>query len=170
MKFEIAAVGVLLAGSVALAGCGGGGTSPTAAATTPAAASPAQPATAAGARSAASQYFALYSAGEFAASWALLNPAVQRAIPQRVWVAVHEGCAGASAGLAYHIKNVMVDQDTAVVAFRLAGARPGLASGTEAFAYAGGRWGYMPADMGLYRHGSVAKDIAAAKARGLCAG
>ncbi len=85
-------------------------------------------------------------------------------------MAVHEGCQGASTGLAYDIKRVAVDQDTAVVTVSVAGNQAKAASGNEAFAYAGGRWGYMPADMGLYKHGSVAKDIAAAKARGLCSG
>ncbi len=35
----------------------------------------------------------------------------------------------------------------------------------------GGRWGYSLADVGsVYAHGTVARDLAAAKAQGLCSG
>jgi hypothetical protein len=172
MGYKIIARCGAVAAALTLAACSGGGTAGTPASTGPSTASgaPAQPATAAAARSAALRYFSVYSAGQYGASWALLNPAVQRVIPRDVWVAVHEGCFGASTGLAYDIKRVAVDQDTAVVTVSVASAQAKAVSGNEAFAYADGRWGYMPADMGLYKHGSVAKDIAAAKARGLCSG
>jgi hypothetical protein len=172
MGYKIVARCGAVAAVAALAACSGGGTAGTPASTRGSTASgaPAQPATAAAARSAALRYFSVYSAGQYGASWALLNPAVQRVIPREVWVAVHEGCQGAGTGRAYDIKRVAVDQDTAVVTVSVAGAQAKAVSGNEAFAYASGRWGYMPADMGLYEHGSVAKDIAAAKARGLCSG
>ncbi len=162
----------VLAAAAALAGCSSGGTPQTAASAAPAAASqsPGQPETAAGARATAQQYFDLYSAGEYVAAWALLSPAAQKAIPQSVWVAVHEGCPSASAGLAYDVTHITMAGNTAVATVTLAGALSKLATGSEAFAYSGGRWGFSPSDMSMYGHGSVAKDIAAAKAKGLCSG
>ena len=161
-----------LAAAAALAGCSSGGTPQTAASAAPAAASqaPGQPETAAGARATAQQYFDLYSAGQYAAAWALLSPAAQKAIPQSVWVAVHEGCPSASAGLAYDVKHITMAGNTAVATVTLAGALSKLATGSEAFTYSGGRWGFSPSGMSIYGHGSVAKDIAAAKAKGLCSG
>ena len=38
----------------------------------------------------------------------------------------------------------------------------------DVFNYTGGRWRYSPQAPGIYRHGSVTADIAAAKAAGLC--
>jgi hypothetical protein len=43
------------------------------------------------------------------------------------------------------------------------------ARATETLVYAGGHWGFSPRDLGLYRHGSVSADVAAAKAVGGCA-
>jgi hypothetical protein len=85
-------------------------------------------------------------------------------------VGVHKGCPSSSAGMAYDVKNVTMTGNTAVVTVTLAGAASSLASGSEAFTYAGGRWGYAPSDLSLYQHGSIAADVAAAKAHGYCAG
>ena len=57
----------------------------------------------------------------------------------------------------------------AIVAERMPGTRPGRGKGEDVFAYANGNWRYSPSDLSIYQHGSVAADIAAAKAAGLCA-
>ena len=172
---RLAAAGIAAATLAGAAACASSTSSapPAAATATSAAASPsaspAQPQTAAGAKSVAQQYFGLYSAGQFATSWALLAPSAHKAVPEAVWVAVHQGCPSPSAGLAYDVKNVTLTGGTAVVTVTLAGVASRLASGSEAFTYSGGRWGYAPSDLSLYEHGSVKADIAAAKAAGDCA-
>jgi hypothetical protein len=62
------------------------------------------------------------------------------------------------------------DGDTAIVAVSLEGAAASLGSESEALTYSAGRWGLVPNDLSLYKHGSVKTDIAAAKATGYCAG
>ena len=163
------AAAALIAGGLTVTACSSSG-SPAPAGTAAAAPSPsAQPETAAGAKAAAQQYFGLYSAGQFTAAWTLLTPAVQKEIPAATWAGVHQGCPAQSAGMAYDVKNVTVTGNTAVATVTLAGAASSLASGSEAFTYTAGRWGYAPSDLGLYQHGSVAADVAAAKAKGYCA-
>jgi hypothetical protein len=63
----------------------------------------------------------------------------------RTWVAVHQGCPPQSAGLA-----------------------SGIGSVSEALTYTADRWGFVPSDLSSYGHGSIKKDIAAAKAAGYC--
>lgn len=171
------AYGVMTAACVVAAGCSSGppaapSSSATATATAPATAaataSAAQPETAAAARSVAEQYFGLYSAGQFAASYGLLAPSAQRAISEPTWVAVHQGCPAQSAGLAYNVSKATLTGNTAVVTVSLAGAAASLGSVSQALIYSAGRWGLVPSDLSLYRHGSVKADIAAAKAAGYC--
>jgi hypothetical protein len=138
-----------------------------AAASTPSVA--AQPETAAAAATVAKQYFGLYSAGQFALSWTLLAPSAKRAVSQATWVAVHQGCPSQAAGLAYNVKDTTLTGSTAVVTVTLAGAAASLASESESLTYSAGQWGFIPNDLGYYRHGSVKADIAAAKAAGYCA-
>jgi hypothetical protein len=148
----------------------------TVAVTTPRAVSredpPSQPETAIEATSVARQYFALYSAGQYAAAWSLFAPSAQHTVPLATWTGVHDGCVSPGSGLAYNVSDATVTGNTATVTVAFAGAASGLASGSEAFTYAGGRWGYTPspADLSLYQHGSVPADIAAAKAAGYCSG
>ena len=58
--------------------------------------------------------------------------------------------------------------DAAIVTEAVAGTalKPGTAE--DVFNYADGHWRYSPADLSIYRHGSVTADIAAAKAAGFC--
>lgn len=173
--------GALIAAAViAAAACSSGTPAPpsntattaaagTAPASPAAAASKAQSETAVGAAGVARQYFGLYSAGQFALSWTLLAPSAQRAVSQATWVAVHQGCPSQAAGLAYNIKDTTLTGSTAVVTVTLAGAAASLASESESLTYSAGRWGFVPNDLGYYRHGSVKADIAAAKAAGYCA-
>lgn len=134
-----------------------------------AAASTAQTETASAARSVAEQYFGLYSASQFAAAYRLLAPSAQRTVSQATWVAVHRGCPAQSAGLAYNVSQATLTGSTAIVTVSLAGAAASLASESEALTYSVGRWGLIPNDLSLYKHGSVETDIAAAKAAGYCA-
>jgi hypothetical protein len=59
--------------------------------------------------------------------------------------------------------------NTAIVTVSLAGVAASLGSESQALIYSAGRWGLLPSDLSLYKHGSVKADIAAAKATGYCA-
>lgn len=166
----IAAVVVIAGGGAAYAlsghGSSGNGGSPAASASTAA-----EPDTAAGVRAAAQQFYALYSASQWAAAWPYLTLAAQSAVPAATWTAVHDGCPSASAGMARVIKSVTVAGTTAVVAETVAGSLGNIATVSDAWTYSGGRWGFSPSSssMSIYTHGSVNADIAAAKAAGDCA-
>lgn len=131
----------------------------------------AQPETEAGVRADATQFYALYAAGQWAQAWEMLAPSAQKTAPESVYVAVHEGCPSASAGLARVIKSVTMAGSTAVVTETVAGALSSLGSVTDAWAYSGGRWGLtLPASsVKDYSHGSATADVAALKASGACA-
>jgi hypothetical protein len=130
-----------------------------------------QPETEAGVRSAATQFYALYSASQWAQAWQMLAPASQRAVPESLFVAVHQGCPSSTAGLARAIRSVAMAGSTAVVTEGLAGAASALGSVTDTWDYADGRWGVALAQSSLkdYSHGSASADVAAMKAAGLCA-
>ena len=140
------------------------------ASSSPAVSQAAEPQTASGVRAAAQQFYALFAASQFAAAWGYLAPSDQAAIPRATYVAVHDGCPPASAGLARVIKSVTVAGSTAVVTETVAGSLGNLGTVADTWTYAGGRWGYsyLPADMKMYSHGSAAADIAAAKTAGDC--
>jgi hypothetical protein len=125
--------------------------------------------TKAGARAAAARFDRLQVASQYAASWDLLTPTARRLVPRDVWVGVHEGCPAARPAGHRTLGRVTVFGTVAIVAERIPGTRPGRGKGENVFAYANGNWGYSPNDLSIYQHGSVAADIAAAKAAGLCA-
>jgi hypothetical protein len=58
----------------------------------------------------------------------------------------------------------------AIVTEAVAGipANPGTAE--DVFNYGDGQWSYSPGEVGIYAHGSIAADIAAAKSAGFCTG
>jgi len=172
----------LLVGSVAagLVGCSGSASGPPSASrsptgvtkTEPAAAAPAVtagPATKAAVRASVARFYGLYSASRFAASWDLLAPAAKRLVQRDVWVRVHEGCPSASTRAGRVIKSVTIFGNAAIVIETIAGASSKSGTAEDVFNYANGRWGYSPNDLGVYHHGSVAADIAAAKAARICA-
>ena len=132
-------------------------------------AGPAEPETQAGARTAAEQFDGLYAASRFADSWHLLAPAAKQHVPQDVWVKVHAGCPSGGSGLAPEIKTVTVFGNAAIVTETLTGASAKLGPAENVFNYVSGHWSYAPGNLSIYSHGSVAADIAAAKAAGLCA-
>jgi hypothetical protein len=123
----------------------------------------------AGVRAAAAQFDSAYFAGRFAAAWSLLAPTVRRKVTERVWVGVHDGCPSATSGVTRAIKAVTVFGNTAIVTetVREQASRHTV---EYVFYYMNGHWGYSPADPGIYLHRSVAADIGAAKAAGLCVG
>lgn len=129
---------------------------------------PVEPETTGGARSAASNFYELYSANQFSASWDLLSPTAQKAIPQAVWTGVHNGCPPAGAGTAVVIKSVIVFGNAAIVTETTSGPGSGSAKAEDVFNYVNGHWGYTPNNFSIYHHESVAADISAAKALGFC--
>jgi hypothetical protein len=165
-----------LAAGLALAACSATG-SGSSAASAPArsaspgaqASAPVEPATVAAVRADADDYLTLYTAGQFAVIYQMLSAPARQAINEQAWVAVHRGCPGATGGMSYKIRHVAVTGKTAVVSVALTGGAAKAASATETLVYAGGHWGFSPRDLGLYRHGSVSADVAAAKAAGGCA-
>lgn len=122
-----------------------------------------EPATLAAVRADAADYLSLASAGQFAITYQMLSARARQVITQQAWVAVHQTCAGTS----YKIKHLAVAGHTATVTVGLTGGRRGTL--TETLVYAAGAWGVSPSDLNLYRHGSVAADVAAARAGGNCA-
>lgn len=128
----------------------------------------AEPKTKAGARAAAARYYRQFFSGQFSAAWNLLAPAARRRIPQRTWVKVHLGCSAASEGSAGAITSVTLFGDAAIVTQKRHQSHARVTRGI--FNYVHGRWGYSPDDSSIYQYGSVAADIAAAKAHGLCSG
>jgi hypothetical protein len=122
-----------------------------------------EPATLAAVRADAADYLSLASAGQFAITYQMLSTSARQAISQQAWVAVHQACAGTS----YRIKHLAVAGNTATVRVALTGGHRGTL--TETLVYAAGAWGVSPGDVSLYRHGSVAADVAAARAGGNCA-
>jgi len=132
--------------------------------------SPADPQMRVGARAAAAHFYKLYSANKFAATWELLTPAAKRQIPKARWVRVHHGCPSTGAGMARVIKAVTAFGNAAIVTEAIAGTLSRLGAVGDVFSLVNRRWGYLPQDVSIYHHGSVADDIAAARAAGYCAG
>lgn len=128
------------------------------------------PKVAAAARPAAARFYAMLSAGKFAASWHLLAPAVRSQLPLRAWVGVHAACPTANLGKTRVIKSVTVFGDAAIVATVIRGATAKAHASEDVFNYVHGHWSYSPPDLGIYEHGSVAADVTAARVAALCGG
>jgi len=168
-------VGLVAAGLVGCSNSAPGhysaGPSPTDPATSgsPVQVGPAEPKTQAGARAAAAHFYGMYFASQFAASWDLLAPTAQGQVPQRVWIAVHDGCLPPRAGEKTRvIESVTIFGDAAIITGKPAGAPSRHRTARSVFNYANDHWGYSPNDLSIYHHRSVAADIAAARAAGLC--
>jgi hypothetical protein len=169
------AVGLVAAG---LAGCSVGSPKPSTAdpsstapgvvtSTAPPAA-PVSPQVRAGARAAAARFYGLYSASKFTVFWDLLPATTKRQVSRHVWVSVHDACPSSANGKSRIIRAVTVFGSSAIVTEAIAGASSDTAQ--DVFSYVNGHWSYSPEDLNIYYHGSVAADIAAAKAAGFCAG
>ena len=122
------------------------------------------------ARAAATHFYNVFSAGRFADSWALLTPTAKRQIPKTLWVRVHDGCPSAGTGTSRVIKAVTVFGNAAIITEAISGPLSSLGTAGDVFNYVDGRWGYLPQDVSIYHHGSVAADIAAARTAGYCSG
>ena len=180
MRRSVVQGAVVAAIVAATAACSGGASTSSAGSATTATTAPTsatavataaggQPETAAAATAAATQYFDFYSAGDFAATWGLLAPSAQREISEATWVGVHQACP-AAAGISYRVKGARLTGGMAAVTVDQTEHKTSFGSVTEAFSYSAGRWGFVPEDTSLYRHGSVTADVSAAKAEGYCAG
>jgi hypothetical protein len=175
--YKGAAIGLLAAG---LAGCTGTTASslstrdepvPSAVVTTTAAAAaPVSSAMRDGARTAAAQFYGLYSASRFSALWNLLSPAAKRQVSKNAWVSVHQACPGTAVGKSRTIKAVTAFGSAAIVTEAVAGTPPSPGTAEDVFNYGDGKWSYSPGEVGIYGHGSIAADIAAAKSAGFCTG
>ena len=167
-----AAVAAGLALAACSAGSSGSSAGPSAAgsaAPSAHASTPVEPETAAAVRADADDYLTLYMAGQFAIIYQMLTTPARQAINQQAWVAVHRGCPGATGGMTYKIRGIAVTGKSALVTVALTGKAAKPESATEALVYSDRHWGFSPRDLGLYRHGSVSADVAAAKAAGGCA-
>lgn len=172
----LSAFAVLLAVAASVAACGHPATTAPHAGTAPSSpashagrhSTPSAPVTVSGARTAATGYFDLYAAQQYAATWALLSPAAQQAVTSREWVKVHRACAGSSSGMAYKIGRVTLAGNVAVVNVSLAGALSKVGSEEQSFTYARGRWGFAPSDLSAYKGRTAAQAVSALKSLGLC--
>lgn len=132
-------------------------------------AGPAQPDTAAAAKTAAQEFMALYSAGQWSAAWQYLTPADKAKIPESLYTAFHDGCPSKSAGLAYEIQDVTLAGPTAVITYTIP-VLAKLGSATMAMAWVPAGWGVSLDASALkdYTHGSAKADIASARKTGEC--
>lgn len=126
-----------------------------------------EPETAAGALAAASSYFALYGAGQYAAVYPLIAPAARALIPESVWTGLHQQC-GQKSGLSYKVAHPVLSGPTAVMSVGFTGAASAIGSEQVTFTYSGGRWYYEVPDLQVYQGHNLAQAVAAAKAANLC--
>jgi hypothetical protein len=129
---------------------------------------PAEPKTKAGARAAAARFYSLFFGSQLADSWDLLAPVAKQQISRSIWIKVHDSCPSVARGKERVIKSVTLFGDTAIVTEGLPGPHSKRGRSEDVFTYYDGHWGYSPGNPSIYRHGSIAADIAAAKKAGLC--
>ena len=127
----------------------------------------ASPATAAAARSAATTYFSLNAAGQYAATYALLDFRARQQVPEATWVAVHQDCKSSAPVRAYQVGPPTLTGTTAVMSVSPACPAASAGGTEETFVYRDGRWLYAPSDLLSYR-GTVAQIVATFKAAGDC--
>jgi hypothetical protein len=122
----------------------------------------------AGAGPAAERFYALYAASEFTASWQLLTPTTRQLVPSSVWAAVHNACVADGAKGTRVIKAITIFGNAAIVTTAMGQSKDRTAE--DVFSYIDGHWDYSPEFLNVYQHKSVTADVAAARAKGLCAG
>ena len=137
-----------------------------------ASAPPADPVTTAGATAAAHHLLDLYADRRFSAAWDMILPAAQRQVDEVTWDGFYARCPGIRSG--YRVLYTTLTGDpvdpSALVVVYLTRGRPSDASVISlTFDYLLGRWRYDPVDLTEFSHGSVAADLAAAQADGVCA-
>jgi len=126
------------------------------------------PFTVAAAKQRATQYLALYSAGQWAAAYQYITPGLDKNITEEVWVGAHDACKNPSAGPTYLVSHGL--QPVGNVAFSVSPAAAASALGTKLIymMYVGGQWYYDPTNGWIYFGHSVSHAIAKAKGQGLC--
>lgn len=128
---------------------------------------PAAPLTGAAARSAATTYFSLDAAGQYAATYALLDFQARQQVSEATWVTVHQDCKSSVPGLAFAVGTSTLSGTTAVISVAVTGQGSSLGTDHETFVYRDGRWLYAPSDLPSYQ-GTPAQIIARLKAAGNC--
>jgi hypothetical protein len=164
-----------LAAVLAVAACGGSSLAAPAASPASSSAAPvasaAEADTAAAAQSAASGFFALYAAGQYAAAYPMLDAQARATVSEPVWAAVHQACKSSTSGLSYKIgAPVVAGSSAAVMSVSLAGAASAIGSEEETFVYQGGKWAWSPAasDLAAYKGGNVQQIVGRLKTAGNC--
>ncbi len=116
------------------------------------------------AQKAATKFLGLYAAGQYAATWKLIDPGLRKRISEAAWVGVHEACANQPAGTTY-----MVSRPGAPFAVMVFAVSPRVANrGQIAFTYGGGKWWYDPSDGWIYFGRTFQQALAVAKAKRRC--
>jgi len=166
----------LVAAGLLLAACSGSSQAtstlttqpPTSPTKTPLPHSVATPLTVAAARQRATQYLALYSAGQWAAAYEYIVPGLDKNISKEIWVGVHDACKNPSPGPTHLVSNGL--QPVGLVDFSVSPAGAASALGTKQIymTYSGGQWYYDPSNGWIYFGHSLSNAIAKAKGQGLC--
>jgi hypothetical protein len=116
------------------------------------------------AQKAATKFLGLYAAGQYAATWKLIDPGLRQRISEAAWVGVHEACTNQPAGTTYAVSRR--GTPFAVMVFAVS---PRVANnGQIAFTYDGGQWWYDPSDGWIYFDRTLQQALATAKAKGRC--
>lgn len=141
---------------------------PSSPALTPVALRPPPGFTAAAAKQRATQYLALYSAGQWAAAYKYIAPSLDKNITEQVWLGVHDTCENPSTGPIYLVSHGL--EPVGMVYFSVSPARAASALGSKLIymTYEGGQWYNDPTNGWMYFGNSVSHAIAKAKGQGLC--
>ena len=135
-------------------------------ATTTTPASSAEPRTEAAVRTAATEEFDSYAAGDYGAAWDLWSAAGKKAVSRTNYLRLHRLCPPMTGGIRFEIQKVTMDSDRSahVRVSRL------IAVFTYRFVYEAGRWRFVPdADsMRDYRTKTVEQMAAERRAQGGC--
>ena len=118
-------------------------------------------------QAAATAFFSLYAAGQYAATYPLIDSQAQRKIPEATWVTVHQDCKSSASGLSYKVGTPTLAGASAVMSVSLAGVASRLGSEEVTFVYPDGKWLYAPSDLPSYK-GTAARIVARLKAAGTC--
>jgi hypothetical protein len=117
------------------------------------------------AQKAATKFLGLYAAGQYAATWKLIDPGLRKRISEAAWVGVHEACTNQPAGTTYRVSRRGAPFMVMVFA-----VSPRVAnSGQIAFTYGGAsQWWYDPSDGWIYFGRTFQQALAVAKAKRRC--
>lgn len=130
-----------------------------------------EPATRAGATAAALHLLDLYATHRFAAAWSMILPVAQRQVGESTWTGFYARCPGIQPGYRVLYTALLSNppEPSAMVLVYITRGLPSDASAISLmFDYLSGRWLYDPVDLTEFSRGSVAADLAAAQADGVC--